>query len=126
MTRIDQLAERFNQLELSTSNNHDDLLSLCSLIDQLPATSDSQFSSLMDQLQVLSESTNTAQPLPIPISSVEVGDVDHTVIIEGLRGKVKGLEQTIFIERNAVKGLRDMVVDLIECVNSSLSTAVTS
>ena len=68
---------------------------LCSMIDQLRATSDSQFSSLTNQLQVLSESSNTAQPPPIPTSSVEAVDDEHTVIIEGLRGKVKGLEQTI-------------------------------
>ena len=40
--------------------------------------------------------------------------------------KVKGLEQTIVTERNPVKGLRDMVIDLSECVDSSLSTAVSS
>ena len=68
----------------------------------------------------------SAQTPPTPISPAEVGDVEHTVIIEGLRGKVKGLEQTIVTERNAVKGLRDMVVDLSERVNSSLSTAVPS
>ena len=43
-----------------------------------------------------------------------------------LCGKVKGLEQTIVTERNAVLGLRDMVVDLSEPVDSSLSTAVIS
>ena len=75
---------------------------------------------------MLSESSNTAQPPPIPTLSVEVVDVEHTVVIEGLRGKVKGLEQTIVTERNAVLGLRDMVIDLSERVDSSLSTAVTS
>ena len=95
-TRIDQLAERFNQLELRTSNNHDDLLSLCTLIDQLRATSEIQFSSLTDQLQVLSESANTAQPPPIPTSSVEIVDVEHTVVIEGLRGKVKGFVSLLY------------------------------
>ena len=40
--------------------------------------------------------------------------------------KVKGLEQTIVTEQNAVKGLRDMVIDLSELVDSSLSTAVPS
>ena len=95
------------------------------MIDKLHATSDSQFSSLTNQLQVLCESSNTAQPPPIPTSSVEVVDAEHTIIIEGLRGKVKGLEQTIVTERNAVL-VRDMVVDLSERVDSSLSTAMTS
>ena len=36
------------------------------------------------------------------------------------------MEQTIVTERNAVLGLRDMVVDFSECVDSSLSTAMTS
>ena len=60
-----------------------------------------------------------------PLSSVEVADVEQTVVIEGLQGKVKGLEQTIVNERNAVKGLRDMVVRLSEKVDSSLGTALT-
>ena len=42
-----------------------------------------------------------------------------------LCGKVKGLEQTIVTEHNAVLGLRDMVVDLSKRVDSSLSTAMT-
>ena len=119
---IDQLVERFNQLELRTSNNWDDL----SMIDQLRATSDSQFSSFTNQLQVLSEFSNTPQPPPFPTLSVEVVDAEHTVGMQGLRGKVKGLEQTIIAEHNAVLGLRDMVIDLSECMDSSLSTAVTS
>ena len=36
------------------------------------------------------------------------------------------MEQTIVTERNVVMGLRDMVVDLSEHVDSSLSTAMTS
>ena len=99
---------------------------VCSMIDQLRATSDSQFSLLTKQLQVLRESSKAAQSLHVPTSSVEAVDAEHTVIIEGLCGKVKGLEQTIVTERNAVLGLRDMVVDLSERVDSSLSTAMTS
>ena len=72
---------------------------------------------------MLSKSPST---VPAPTSSVEVVEVEHTVVKEGLRGKVKGLEQTIVTERNAVKDLCDMVVDLSERVDSSLSTAVIS
>ena len=75
---------------------------------------------------MLSESANSVQSSPIPTPPVEVVDAEHTEVIEGRRGKVKGLEQTIVTERNAVKGLRDMVVDLSERVDSSLSTALTS
>ena len=56
----------------------------------------------------------------------EAAEVEHTIIIENLCGKVKGLEQTIITERNAVLGLKDMVVDLSERIDSSLSTAVAS
>ena len=49
-TRIDLLAERFNQLEICTSSNRDDLMLVCSMIDQFRATSDSQFSLLTKQL----------------------------------------------------------------------------
>ena len=82
--------------------------------------------SLRDQFQVLSESPNTEHLPSLPLPSVEVVDTEHTVVIEGLCGKVKGLEQTLVTERNAVKGLRDMVVGLSEHVDSSLSTALTS
>ena len=78
--------------------------------------SETQFLSLRDQLQALSESSNL-EHLPSPLlSSVEVVDAEPTVVIEGLRGKMKGLEQTIVTERNTVKGLRDMVVGLSEKV----------
>ena len=56
-TRIDLLVEQFNQLEIRTSSNCDDLMLVCSMIDQLRATSDSQFSLLTKQLQVLRESS---------------------------------------------------------------------
>ena len=39
---------------------------------------------------------------------------------------MKGLEQKIVTEGNAVKGLRDMVVGLSEKVDSSLGTALTN
>ena len=88
--------------------------------------SETQFLSLRDKLQALSESSNL-ELLPSPLlSSVEVVDAEQTVVIEGLRGKMKGLKQTIVTERNAVKGLCDMVVGLSEKVDSSLGTALTS
>ena len=99
---------------------------VCSMIDQLRATSNSQFSSLTKQLQVLRESSKVAQPTLAPTSLVEVIDAEHTVIKEGLCGKVKGLEQTILTERNAVKGLHEMVVGLSKKVDSSLGTALNS
>ena len=88
--------------------------------------SETQFLSLRDQLQALSESSNTERIPSPPLSSVEEVDTEHTVVIEGLCGKVKGLEQTLVTELNAVKGLRDMVVGLSERVDSSLGTALTS
>ena len=88
--------------------------------------SETQFLYLKGQLQALSESSNTERLLSLPLSSGEVVDAEQTVVIEGLRGKMKGLEQTLVTERNAVKGLRDMVVGLSERVDSSLGTALTS
>ena len=120
------MAERLNQQDQSISNNRNNIRSLRSSIDQLSTVSETQFLSLKDQLQALSESSNLER-LPSPLlSSVEVVDAEQTVVIEGLRGKMKGLEQTIVTERNAVKGLRDMVVGLSERVDSSLGTALTS
>ena len=48
--------------------------------------------------------------LEAPLLPVEVPGVEQEEVIEGLRGKVKGLEQTILTERNAVEGLREIVV----------------
>ena len=126
MVRLDQLAERFNQLDQCTSSNRDNIRSLRSSLDQFRSVFETQFLSLRDQLQALSESSNTERLPSPPLSSVEVVNTEHTVVIEGLCGKVKGLEQTLVTERNAVKVLRDMVVDLNERVDSSLGTALTS
>ena len=64
--------------------------------------------------------------LEAPLLPVEVPGVEQEEVIEGLRGKVKGLEQTILTERNAVKGLREIVVGLNERIDSSLGTALSS
>ena len=74
----------------------------------------------------MSGSSNLEHLPSPPLSSVEIVDAEQTVVIEGLRGKMKGLEQTIVTERNAVRGLCDMVVGLSEKVDSSLGTALTS
>ena len=81
---------------------------------------------MKDQLQALSESSGLERLPSLPLLSLEVADAEQTVVIEGLWGKMKGLEQTIVTERNAVKGLWDMVVGLSEKVNSSLGTALPS
>ena len=52
-TRLDSLAEKFNQLDIRTSHNHDDVMLVCGKIDQLRARSDSQFSALSKQIQSL-------------------------------------------------------------------------
>ena len=62
----------------------------------------------------MSESSGIKLLPSLPLPSVVVADVEQTVVIEGLWGKMKGLEQTIVTERNAVKGLHDMVVGLSE------------
>ena len=71
--------------------------------------------------------SSNLEHLPSPLlSPVEIVDAEQTVVIEGLRGKMKGLEQTIVTDCNAVKGLHDMVIGLSEKVDSSLGTALTS
>ena len=99
---------------------------VCGMIDQLRARSDSQFSLLSKQLQSLLQSPRVEPTLHNPTPSAEAADIKHTIIIEDPCGKVKGLERTIVTKRNAVLGLKDMVVDLSECIDSSLSTAVAS
>ena len=123
LTRLDYLTERFNQLEKSTSNNHSDFLNISKSIDNFRDLYDTQFLYLRDQLQSLSESGSTARA---PALSAKVVDGESTVVIEGLRGKVRSLEQTIVTERDTVRGLQDMLIDLSELVDSSLSTAVSS
>ena len=96
--RLDQLTERFNQLDQRASTNRDNIRSLHSSLDQFCNVSETQFLSLKAQLQVLSEVSNTVRPSSSPTSAVKVVDTEHTVVIKGLRGKVKGLEQTIVTE----------------------------
>ena len=81
---------------------------------------------MKDQLKVLSESSDIDRRPSLPLQAVGVPDVEQVEVIEGLRGKMKELEQTILTEQNAVKGLCDMVVGLSEKVDSSLGTALTS
>ena len=111
---------------LCISDNRVKIQSLLSSIDQFKLVSESQFLLLKDQLKVLSESSNIDRHPSLPQQAVEVPDVEQVEVIESLRGKMKGLEQTIVMERNAGIGLRDMVVGHSEKVDSSLGTALTS
>ena len=88
--------------------------------------SETQFLSLRDQLRVSSEASDIERYPSLSLQPVGIPDVEQVEVIDGLRGKMKGLEQTILTERNAVKGLRDMVIGLNEKVDSSLGTALTS
>ena len=125
-TRLDQLTEKLNHQGQCISKNRNKIGSLCSSLDQFSVVSETQFLSLKGQLQVLSESSNTERHPSLPLSSVEVVHAEQMVVIEGLWGKMKGLEQTLVTEQNSVKDLQDMVVDLSEKVDSSLGTALTS
>ena len=51
---------------------------------QLSTVSKTQFLSLKDQLQALSESSNFERLSSLPLPSVEVVDAEQTVVIEGL------------------------------------------
>ena len=124
--RMDLLAERFNQLEICMSSNRDDLLLMRSMIDQLCAMSDSQVSLLANQFQVLREAHQVAQSLHVPMASVEAADPEHTVIVGGPCDKVKGLEQTVIKNGSVGLGVRDIVVNLSERAQSSMSTPMVS
>ena len=91
-TRLDSLAEKFNQLDIRTSRNHDDVMLVCGMIDELRARSDSQFSLLSKQIQTLLQSPRAEPMVHNPTSSAEAAEIEHTIIIEDLCGKVKGLE----------------------------------
>ena len=95
-TRLDQLAERYKQFDQRTSNNRNNLLSLCTLIDQLLATSETQLLSLTDQLQVLSDSAHSVHPTPIPTPSVEIVEVEHTGDIADVGVFSDNADKTIF------------------------------
>ena len=88
--------------------------------------SENQFLSLRDQIWELSEASSIESSPSLPLQPVGIPGVEQKEVIEDLRGKVKRLEQTILTERNAVKGLHEMVVGLNEKVDSSQGTALTS
>ena len=83
--RLDHLAEKLNHLDQRITNNRDDICSLCSSFDQFSIVSETQFLSLRNQLQALSESSNIACLPSPPLSSADVVDTEQTVVIEGLR-----------------------------------------
>ena len=82
--RLDQFAERLNQQDQSIAVNCNKIQSLLSSLDQFKITSETQFLSLKDQLLVLSEFSVFARLSSPPLPSVEVADVEQTVVIEGL------------------------------------------
>ena len=100
--RLDHFAERLNQQDQCISDNRVKIQSLISSLDQFKIIFENQFLSLKDQFQVLSESSGIERLSSLPLPPVEVADVEQTVVIEGFRGKMKGLEQNIVTERNAV------------------------
>ena len=89
--RLDHFVERLNRkTSVCISDNHVKIQSLLSSLDQFKIISEDQFLALKDQLQVLSESPGIERLPSLPLPSVEVADVEQTVVIEGLRGKMKG------------------------------------
>ena len=124
--RLDHFAERLNQQDQIISDNNVKIQSLVSSFDQFQLLSECQFSSLKDQLRVVNKAPGVEGRFVQPLLPVEVPGVEQDEVIEGLRGKVQGLEQTILTEQNAVEGLQEMVVGLNEKVDSSLDTALSS
>ena len=81
---------------------------------------------LAKQFQVLCEAHQVAQSLHVPTVSVEAAVPEHTVIVGGSCDKVKGLEQTIIKDGTVGLGFRDIVVNLSERAQSSMSTPMVS
>ena len=59
--RLESLTEKLNRLEIRVSNNHNDLLVIRGILDQLRVSSDSQVSLLINQSQIL---PGASPPIP--------------------------------------------------------------
>ena len=80
---------------------------------------------LEDQLKALRHISSVETNPVFPPIHVETLGVEQEEVVEGLCGKVKGLEQQIQTERYAFEGLRGMVFGLSEKVDSSIYLFIT-
>ena len=72
--RLESLTDRLNCLEMRVFNNHDDLLVIRGILDNLRACSDSQLSFLINQSQILRGVSPLILSLPVPTAVVEIAD----------------------------------------------------
>ena len=90
--RLDHFAECLNQQDQIVTDNSVKIQSLICSFDQFRLNSESQLSSLEDQIKVLNEVPSVGRSPVCPPVPVEVLEVEQEEVVEGLRGKVKGLE----------------------------------
>ena len=107
------------------SNNHDDILVIRGMLDNLRACSDSQLSFLINQSQILRGVSPLIPSLQVPTASVEIADPKCSVSKGGPEGKTKEVKGLIGKPGSAYVSVRGVNVDCsehdggLECANLS-------
>ena len=70
--RLESFADRLNRVEMRASNNHDDLLLIQGILDNLRACSDSQLSFLLNQSQILCGTSQLKPSSQVSTVSAEI------------------------------------------------------
>ena len=108
------------------SNNHDDLLLIRGIIDQLCAISVSQVSLLVNQSKVLHGALPLISSLHVPTAVVEITDPECCLSEGGPEGKIKKVNQSIIKPGSANVSVRGGIADCSERTQAAISIPMIS
>ena len=90
--RLEHFAERINQQDQVIAENSKKIQSLACSLDQFKVNTEAQLLLIDDQLKVLCDVSNQEVNLQHPTVPVLTLGLEQEEVVEGLCGKVKGLE----------------------------------
>ena len=96
---------------MRASNNHDDLLLIRGILDNLRACSDSQLSFLLNQSQILRGTSQLISSLQVPTVSAEITDPKRSATEGGSEGKPKEVKGLITKAGSASGSIRGSNID---------------
>ena len=101
-------------MEMHASNNHDDLLLIRGILDNLRDCSDSQLSFLLNQSQILRGTSQLISSSQAPAVSVEITDPARSAIEGGSEGKSKEVNRLTAKAGSASVNVRGSNIDRSE------------
>ena len=115
-SKLESFSERLDRMEVRASNNHDSLLAIQDVLDNLRACSDSQLSWLLNQSQILRGAPQLIPSLHAPTVSAEITVPKSSVTKEGSEEKTKDIKRLIAKAGSASTGVRGSKTDRSEHV----------